>query len=80
MNNIKMMDNKLIRLSYLKEIKKNKLVKNFSYVGTVGDFNNMCKEFKINLIDNSTINIFVRVNKKIIDKTKTINYNKIVSG
>ena len=70
MNKIKMMDNKLIRLSYLKKIKKNELVKNFSYVGTVGDFNNVCKEFKINLIDNSSINIFVRVNKKVLTKQK----------
>ena len=80
MNKIKMMDNKLIRLSYLKKIKKNELVKNFSYVGIVGDVY-PCKEFKINLIDNSTINIFVRVNKKKdIDKIKSINYNKIVSS
>ena len=70
MDKIKMMDNKLIRLSYLKEIKKNKFVENFSYVGTVGDFNNICKEFKIDLIDNSTINIFVRVNKKLLTKQK----------
>lgn len=80
MDKIKMMDNKLIRLSYLKEIKKNELVKNIVFAGTVGDFNNVCKEFKIDLIDNSSINIFVRVNKKSIDKIKSINYNKIVSS
>lgn len=68
MNKIKMMDNKLIRISYLKEIKKNELVKNIVFAGTVGDFNNVCKEFKIDLIDNSSINIFVRVNKKILTK------------
>ena len=68
MDKIKMMDNKLIRLSYLKEIKKNELVKNIVFVGTVGDFNNVCKEFKIDLIDNSSINIFVRVNKKVLTK------------
>lgn len=79
MNKIKMMDNKLIRISYLKEIKKNELVKNIVFVGTVGDVY-PCKEFKINLIDNSTINIFVRVNKKGIDKIKSINYNKIVNS
>lgn len=70
MNKIKMMDNKLIRISYLKEIKKNELVKNIVFVGTVGDFNNVCKEFKIDLIDNSSINIFVRVNKKVLTKWK----------
>lgn len=80
MNKIKMMDNKLIRLSYLREIKKNELVKNIVFVAMVGDFNNICREFKINLIDNSTINIFVRVNKKELDKIKSINYNKIVSS
>lgn len=69
MDKIKMMDNKLIRLSYLKEIKKNELVKNIVFVGTVGDVY-PCKEFKIDLIDNSSINIFVRVNKKVLTKQK----------
>lgn len=80
MNKIKMMDNKLIRLSYLREIRKNKLVKNIVFVGIVGDSKNICKEFKIFLIDNSSINIFVRINKKSIDKIKSINYNKIVNS